>query len=765
MAIQIQIDGYDDLEQIAVGGMAAVYKARQLSIDKTVAIKILFPYLANDESFIERFQREARAAAKIQHESIVNVSDFGESHGSYYIVMEYYNGVTIAELLKQRSRVPLDVSVSILLEVCLGLEAAHAQNIVHRDVKPANIIYTNQGGIKVADFGLAKKTDAMTVVTQAGNVLGTPAYMSPEQAAGQDVNPQSDIFSLGVVSYELLCNRRPFEGDSYSEVIEKIQTFTAPSLVNENPLIQPEFEGVVKKMLEKNVEDRYASISDVITDLERAMEKHEFKRDRRRLQRYIKNPESYEKAFNEKMVSKCLSQGTYYMQHGKAHISDAIREFKRILYLDPMNERARAHLNKLMAQYEGENATAVIEAAPLPKSPAKPAAKTKPSKPEPRKKTKQASRPQSGRRWMGVALVVAILAGGGYAGWWGWTSLQASNSGNRAPVLSAPSNLIVNEGENVSFALGILDPEGDDVRVYGDDLPEGATLSEDGRFEWQVGAAQAGDHTIVLYADDGTSKGKTAVHITVIGKAPSLSFNPIGEKSARVGQRVTVSLMAASSLGNDVTYALDNAPKGMTVKGDRISWTPARNQTGTYRVGVRGSDGTAESEQTLVVNVKDRVQPVAREDGRVEWVLPRLANIYVDGDLKVREDTYLSVPLSAGTHTIRAELLDGMTAFEEVVSIKSGRKTVLDPPRVAYGRLSVYFLGGVGELKINGKKFKEQPPFTGVVVPVGTYVVALAMFHKKDTRSFKVDVKEEQTTVIEYEVGSEPAIGYESDDG
>lgn len=765
MAIHIQIDGYDNFEQIAVGGMAAVYKARQVSIDKTVAIKILFPYLANDPSFIERFQREARAAAKIQHESIVNVSDFGESHGSYYIVMEYYHGVTIAELLKQRSRVPIDVAASILLEVCLGLEAAHAENIVHRDIKPANIIYTKQGGIKVADFGLAKKTDAMTVVTQAGKVLGTPAYMSPEQAAAKDVGPQSDIFSLGVVAYELFCNRRPFEGDSYSEVIEKIQTFSAPSLTHENPLIQPDFENMVRKMLEKGLDERYASISDVITDLEKAMEGHGFKRDHRRLKRYVKDPESYEKAFTEKMVSKCLSKGTYYMQQGKTHIADAIQEFKRILYLDPMNERARTHLNKLLAQHEGENATVVLEATEIPKPPEKATAKPIASKPAPGKKKRTVSRQKSSRRWMGVALVTAIIAGGGYAGWWGWTTLQASNSGNAAPVLSAPANLTVTEGESVSFSLGVLDPEGDPVNVYGNDLPDGAALSRDGRFEWQVGYDQAGEHTIELYGNDGTSTGKTEVRITVLDNALSLSFEAIGEKSARVGQRVTVGLKASSEFGDDVTFSLENAPRGMTVSGKRISWTPARNQTGTYRIGVRGSDGRAESERTLVVRVKDRQQPVVSEKGRVEWVLPKLANIYVDGRLKVREDTYLSIGLTAGKHTIRAELMDGMTAFEEVVSVKSGRKITLDPPRIAYGKLSVYFLGGVGELKINGKKFKQQPPFTGVVVPVGTYAVAFVMFHEKDSRSFSVDVKEEQATVIEYEVGSEPAIGYESIDG
>ena len=168
MAFSIKIEGYDSFEQIALGGMAAVYKARKVSVDKIVAIKVLFPYLANDESFIERFQREAKSAAKVQHENIVNVIDFGESGGCYYIVMEYYEGLTVAELIEQRSRVPLDIAVNILLDVCLGLEAAHDKGIIHRDIKPGNVIFTHQGGVKIADFGLAKKSDTMTVVTQPG---------------------------------------------------------------------------------------------------------------------------------------------------------------------------------------------------------------------------------------------------------------------------------------------------------------------------------------------------------------------------------------------------------------------------------------------------------------------------------------------------------------------------------------------------------------------------------------------------------------------
>ena len=346
MAIRVAIEGYDSLEQIGVGGMAAVYRARKTSIDKTVAIKVLFPYLATDESFIERFQREAKAAASIQHENIVNVIDFGESDGSFFIVMEYYDGCTLEKLMIDRPGLPPEIALQILLEVAYGLEAAHALDIVHRDVKPANIIFTSQGGIKIADFGLARKSDSMTL-TQEGKVMGTPAYMSPEQAAGRPVGTPSDIFSFGVVAYELLSGRKPFDGRTYSEVLEKIQTFSPAALTMANPLVAPDFEAIVRRALEKDERNRYANASELIADLEAAMEKHQIARDRRRLGVYVKDPAAYDAAFAEKTIAHCLSRGAFFMQKGNTHLEDAVLEYRRILHLDPGHERARTMLAEL----------------------------------------------------------------------------------------------------------------------------------------------------------------------------------------------------------------------------------------------------------------------------------------------------------------------------------------------------------------------------------------------------------------------------------
>ena len=223
MQATLDIPGYDSFEQIALGGMATVYRARKTSIKKPVAIKVLFPHLAADFRFIDRFQKEAEVAARLQHDNIVGVIDYGESGGQHYIVMEYYDGIALDTLQKRFPVLAVDASLAILVHACNGLEAAHAARLVHRDIKPANMILTHQGGLKIADFGLARDSEALTRTSQEGKIVGTPAYMSPEQTRGDTVTQQSDLFSLGVVAYEMLTGERPFGGAHYAEVVQGIQ--------------------------------------------------------------------------------------------------------------------------------------------------------------------------------------------------------------------------------------------------------------------------------------------------------------------------------------------------------------------------------------------------------------------------------------------------------------------------------------------------------------------------------------------------------------
>jgi serine/threonine-protein kinase len=341
----VTITGYDSFEQIALGGMATVYKARKISLDMPVAIKVLFPHLAQDSVYIERFKREARAAARVQHDSIVNVIDYGESEGSHYIVMEYYDGETLEELLLSQKAIPLDICFAVLLNVCYGLEEAHAANLIHRDIKPANIIFTRNGSVKIADFGLAKATDTMKSVTQHGNILGTPAYMSPEQTLGEEVSPQSDIFSLGVVAYELATGRRPFDGNNYAEVVDRIQREDPEPVQRLNPLVEDSFAAIIGRMLARDPDTRYKNVSDVVTALDGAIYEAGYKRDRRVLGEYIRDPQAYLTAFNTSLLD-ILRASVPGPEVGRVA---TVLYYRRILHIDPDNKAAREALSRIPA--------------------------------------------------------------------------------------------------------------------------------------------------------------------------------------------------------------------------------------------------------------------------------------------------------------------------------------------------------------------------------------------------------------------------------
>lgn len=339
-----RIAGYDSFEQIALGGMAAVYKARKISLDKPVAVKVLYPHLAQDAVFIERFKREARVAAKVQHDNIVNVIDYGEADGTHYIVMEYYDGLTLEDLLKEHSVIPLDICFAVILNVCYGLEAAHSEGLVHRDVKPANVILTKQGSVKIADFGLAKDADQARLVTQADKVVGTPAYMSPEQTRGEPVGAPSDIFSLGVVAHELLCSVRPFEGRTYSAVVDKIQFHNVERISGINPLVDDSFADIITKMLEKEISKRYRHISEVLLDLEEAVDKQNYKRKRRALSDYFRDPDAYLQKFNEEQLEKLRTRPPRPDRDG---VEAQVLYYSRVLALDPADAEAKSELKRL----------------------------------------------------------------------------------------------------------------------------------------------------------------------------------------------------------------------------------------------------------------------------------------------------------------------------------------------------------------------------------------------------------------------------------
>ena len=204
MSVESLADGrYAILEELGTGGMAVVYRARDSELDRDVAIKVLAEHLASDIEFRRRFLRESRLAAGLSHPNVVSVYDGGETDGRPYIVMEYVQGVTLAGELARRGRIATDETIGLATQVCAGLEHAHAMGLVHRDVKPQNLLLRADGVLKIADFGIARAVEG-TQLTEAGTVLGTAVYLSPEQASGEQVSPAADIYSLGAVMYELI---------------------------------------------------------------------------------------------------------------------------------------------------------------------------------------------------------------------------------------------------------------------------------------------------------------------------------------------------------------------------------------------------------------------------------------------------------------------------------------------------------------------------------------------------------------------------------
>lgn len=262
---------YELQQLIGTGGMADVYRATDNLLGRTVAVKILHPQFAKDPVFIERFRQEAQAAANLNQPNIVNVFDWGIEESVYYIVMEYVEGHDLKSIIMQGGPLLPERAVEIAMAICLALDAAHSHGVVHRDIKPQNIIVTADNQIKVMDFGIAR-TAGGSAMTQTGTIMGTAQYISPEQAQGRPADPRSDLYSLGIVLYEMLTGKVPFNGDNpvavaYKQVREDP---LAPSLIN--PDISAELEAVVMKALAKNPENRYQSALEMRSDLERCLE-------------------------------------------------------------------------------------------------------------------------------------------------------------------------------------------------------------------------------------------------------------------------------------------------------------------------------------------------------------------------------------------------------------------------------------------------------------------------------------------------------------
>ena len=259
---------YEVLSKIGAGGMADVYKGKDQMLNRYVAIKVLKKEYKEDENFVRKFRSEAQAAAGLMHPNIVNVYDVGEDRGLYYMVMELVEGITLKEYIEKKGRLSHKEVISIAIQVCTGIGVAHAANIIHRDIKPQNIIISKDGKVKVTDFGIAKATTSNTV---SSNAMGSVHYTSPEQARGGFSDQRSDIYSIGITLYEMVTGQVPFDGDStVSVAIKHLQEeITPPSEIV--PDIPYSLEQIILKCTQKNSERRYKNTNELIRDLKRSL--------------------------------------------------------------------------------------------------------------------------------------------------------------------------------------------------------------------------------------------------------------------------------------------------------------------------------------------------------------------------------------------------------------------------------------------------------------------------------------------------------------
>jgi len=268
MVGEVLADRYELEQLVGTGGMSSVYRAHDRLLERKVALKVLHKQFSGDDEYIERFRREARAVAALSHPNIVTVIDRGEHDERQFIVFEYIEGDNLKEVIQRRGPAPVETALELAMQVARGLSFAHGSGLVHRDVKPQNVLIAGNGEAKVTDFGIARSLDVQHGMTQTGTVLGTSDYIAPEQAQGQRVDEHTDVYSLGVVLYELLTNEVPFPGENFVAVAMRHINEPPPSVRERRSDVSPRLDLAVRRAMAKSPSDRFPTMADFSHELE-----------------------------------------------------------------------------------------------------------------------------------------------------------------------------------------------------------------------------------------------------------------------------------------------------------------------------------------------------------------------------------------------------------------------------------------------------------------------------------------------------------------
>src|SRR3954462_12874583 len=259
---------YELAELVGTGGMSSVFRAHDRLLDRKVALKVLHEQYTEDDEYVERFKHEARSVATLSHPNIVTVIDRGEHENRQFIVFEYVDGDNLKQLIQRRGPAPVSTALELGMQISRGLSFAHQQGLVHRDVKPQNVLLNGDGQAKVTDFGIARSLDVQHGMTQTGTVLGTSDYIAPEQAQGQRVDEHTDVYSLGVVPYELLTSEVPFPGENFVAVAMRHINEPPPSVRDKRPDVSPRLDDAIRRAMAKRPEDRFATMAEFCRELE-----------------------------------------------------------------------------------------------------------------------------------------------------------------------------------------------------------------------------------------------------------------------------------------------------------------------------------------------------------------------------------------------------------------------------------------------------------------------------------------------------------------